>query len=197
MTTRLFTNVSNLIGKTLVALFAWLLLCGSSVMAAAPASYEINGFYLGSNARDFGISFDSADYFPDEKYFESESKGVRLFFVRINKDFRLYRIIREQKITPDRINATLKKLIKKYGTPDKQQIKTVSVRPRNKRKYTTSAKNKAFWKINETQEFIVEIESKRVVYELVDHDPEKATKATRPTPGDDGFTIDEGWDPDY
>ena len=187
----------NLIGKPLVALFVGLLLFGSIAMAGKPVSYEINGFYLGSNARDFGISFDSADYFPDDKYFESESKRVRLFFVRIKKDFRLYRIIREQKITPDRINSTLKKLIKKYGTPDKQQIRTVSVRPKNKRKYSTSAKNKAFWKINETREFIVEIESTRVVYELVDHDPEKATKAAKPTPGDDGFTIDEGWDPDY
>ncbi len=195
--TKKATGIS-LISKTMVALFAWLLVvCGSIVMAASPASYEINGFYLGSNARDFGISFDSSGYFPDEKYFEEESKGVRLFFVRIKKDLRLYRIIREQKITPDRINATLKKLIKKYGTPDKQQIKTVSVRPKNKRKYSTSAKNKAFWKINETQEFIVEIESKRVVYELIDHDPEKATKGTKPTPGDNGFTIDESWDPDY
>ena len=191
------TDGMKVTGKVLVVLFALGLFLGSTVLAAGPVAYEINGFYLGSRARDFGITFNTANYFPDEKYFEAESKGIRLFYFRTQKEYRLYRIIKEDKITPDRINATLKKLIKKYGTPDKQQIKTVSVRPKNQRKYNTSAKNKAFWKINETQDFIVEIESKRVVYELVDSDPEKVTKATMPAQGEDGFTIDESWDPDY
>ena len=187
----------KLIGKIYVVMFAWGLFLGSIALAAEPAAYEINGFYLGSRARDFGVTFDTSKHFPDDKYYEAESKGVRLFYVRIKKEFRLYRIIKEQKITPDRINATLKKLIKKYGTPDKQQIKTVSVRPKNQRKYNTAAKNKAFWNINETQDFIVEIESKRVVYELVDKDPEKIMTAKKPAPGEEGFTVDEGWDPDY
>lgn len=189
------TYMLKVIDKKWVTLFAWLLLCGGTVLGAESVSYEINGFYLGANVEDLRITLEGSE-FPDKKKFEAETKGTQLFFVRVKKEIRLYRIIREQKISPDRINATLKKLIRKYGTPDKQQIKTVSIRPKYNKKYNTIAKNKAFWKINETQDFIVEIESKRVVYELIDHDPQKTQKITKPT-ADDDFTVDENWDPDY
>jgi hypothetical protein len=189
------TYMLKVIDKKWVTLFAWLMLCGGTVLGAESVSYEINGFYLGANVEDLRITLEGSE-FPDKKKFEAETKGTQLFFVRVKKEIRLYRIIREQKISPDRINATLKKLIRKYGTPDKQQIKTVSIRPKYNKKYNTIAKNKAFWKINETQDFIVEIESKRVVYELIDHDPQKTQKITKPT-ADDDFTVDENWDPDY
>ena len=189
------TYMLKVIDKKWVALFAWLILCGGTVLGAESVSYEINGFYLGANVEDLRITLKGSE-FPDKKKFEAETKGTQLFVVRVKKEIRLYRIIREQKISPDRINATLKKLIRKYGTPDKQQIKTVSIRPKYNKKYDTIAKNKAFWKINETQDFIVEIESERVVYELIDHDPQKTQKITKPTPDDD-FTVDENWDPDY
>ena len=191
-------NINNnewLACNKLLVLLAWVLFFLGTAHAAEPISYEINGFYLGANVEDLRISLEGSE-FPDKKKFEAETKGTQLFFVRVKKEIRLYRIIREQKISPDRINATLKKLIRKYGTPDKQQIKTVSIRPKYNKKYNTIAKNKAFWNINETQDFIVEIESKRVVYELIDHDPQKTQKITKPT-GDDDFTVDENWDPDY
>jgi len=191
-------NINNnvwLACNKLLVLLAWVLFFLGTAHAAEPISYEINGFYLGANVEDLGITLEGSE-FPEIKYFEAKSKGAQLFFVRIKKEFKLYRIIKEQKITPDKINITLKKVIKKYGTPDKQQLKTVNVRPKNKRKYNTTTQNKAFWQINETQEFIVEIERKRIVYELIDHDPENASKTVKPT-GKEGFNIDENWNPDY
>ena len=85
----------------------------------------------------------------------------------------------------------------KYGTPDKQQIKTSSVRPKNRASYITTVKNKAIWNISETQEFIAEIESKRVVYELLDHNPEKSKPQQNVGAGEEGEFSTEGWDPDY
>ncbi len=85
----------------------------------------------------------------------------------------------------------------RYGTPDKQQIKTASVRPRNKASYTTTVRNKAIWNISETQEFVAEVESKRVVYELLDHDPESIKSPQNTETSENGGTSTEGWNPDY
>jgi len=109
----------------------------------------------------------------------------------------LYRIVKEQAIEPNKVNSVLNNLKKRYGMPDKQQIKTGSVRPRNRKAYTTTVKNKAIWNISETQEFIAEIESKRVVYELLDHNPEKSKPQQNVGAGEEGELGTEGWDPDY
>ena len=95
----------------------------------------------------------------------------------------MYRIVKEQAIEPNKVSSVLNNLKKRYGMPDKQQIKTGSVRPRNRKAYTTTVKYKAIWNISETQEFIAEIESKRVVYELLDNDPMKRVSSNRGIPG--------------
>ena len=51
--------------------------------------------------------------------------------------------------------------------------------------------------VSETQEFIAEIESKRVVYELLDHNPEKNKPQQNVGAGEEGELGTEGWDPDY
>ena len=73
----------------------------------------------------------------------------------------MYRIVKEQAIEPNKVNPVLNNLKKRYGMPGTQQIKTGSVRPRNKRAYTATVKNKVIWNISETQEFIAEIERKK------------------------------------
>ena len=51
--------------------------------------------------------------------------------------------------------------------------------------------------VSETQEFIAEIESKRVVYELLDHNPGKSKPQQKAGAGEGGELGTEGWDPDY
>ena len=51
--------------------------------------------------------------------------------------------------------------------------------------------------VSETQDFIAEIESKRVVYELLDHNPEKSKPQQKAGAGEGGELSTEGWDPDY
>ncbi len=41
------------------------------------------------------------------------------------------------------------------------------------------------------------IESKRVVYELLDHNPEKSKPQQNAGAGEEGELSTEGWDPDY
>ena len=81
--------------------------------------------------------------------------------------------------------------------PDKQQIKTGSVRPRNRKAYTTIVKNKAIGNISETQEFIAEIERKRAVYELLDNNPENIKSSENTEASEGGELRTEGWSPDY
>lgn len=157
--------------------------------------FQIRGYYLGATPEQSGVTVD-ADPLLEEKYYEVEANGVRLFFIRVRERLRLYRIIREEKMKPGNVKPVLDRLKDKYGTPDKQLIKTSSVRAKNKRTYSTSVKNKAVWNINDSQDFITEIESERVVYELVDHNPEKVKVVNSETIGDDDYSI-EGWDPDY
>ena len=62
----------------------------------------------------------------------------------------------------------------------------------------TSVKNRAVWKISESQEFFAEVESRRIVLELIDHNPENIKTIDRPDSlSNEGFMLDEGWDPDY
>jgi len=109
----------------------------------------------------------------------------------------LYRIVQEEAIKSNNVNAVLGKLKARYGIPDKQQIKTSGMRPKNRENYTTTVKNKAIWNISETQEFIAEIESRRVVYELLDHNPGNIKPLEKAEAPEDERLGTEGWNPDY
>jgi len=109
----------------------------------------------------------------------------------------LYGIVKEQAIEPNKVSSVLNNLKKRHGMPDKQQIKTGSVRPRNKRAHTTTVKNKAIWNISETQEFIAEIERKRAVYELLDNNPENIKSPENTEASEGGELRTEGWNSDY
>jgi len=183
--------------RTIVPIFIlFLQLFGLWQHAVGAEVFQINGYYLGATPEEIGVTVDS-DLALEEKFYEAETNGVRLFFVRVQDRLRVYRIVKEETTKPNNIKSILSRLKSKYGTPDKQLIKTSSVRPKYKKDYSTSIKNKAIWNITDSQEFIAEIESERVVYELIDHNPEKFTLIQRPeATGEGGFTV-EGWDPDY
>ena len=157
-------------------------------------SYQISGYYLGATPEDVGVIVE-IDPEREEKFYEVEDKGVRLFFVQVDGSFRVYRIIKESAIKQEGIKSIIDDLKAKYGAPDKQQIKSVSMKS-YKGKLNTSIKNRAIWNISESQSFIAEIESKRVIYELLDDQPEKI----KPSSGyesldSEGFSGD--WDSDY
>ena len=109
----------------------------------------------------------------------------------------MYRIVQEEAIKSNNVNAVLGKLKARYGIPDKQQIKTSGMRPQNRANYTTTVKSKAIWNISETQEFIAEIESKRVVYELLEHNPENIKPVEKIEAPENGGLSTESWNPDY
>ena len=159
-------------------------------------AYQISGFYLGATPETFNIKVET-DPLLEEKYYEVETGGVLLFFIKVHDTLRLYRIVKEQAIGPNKVNSVLNNLKKRYGLPDKQQIKIGSVRPRNKRAYTTTVKNKAIWNISETQAFIAEIERKRAVYELLDNNPENIKSSENTEASEGGELRTEGWNPDY
>lgn len=159
-------------------------------------SFQIDGYYLGATPDQLGVTVD-ADPLLEEKYYEVDAGGVRLFFVRVKEHLHVYRIVKESGATQGSLTTLLDGLKQKHGTPDRQQIKTSSIRPQNQMKYRTTVKNRAIWNISESQEFIVEIESKRVVYELIDHNPEEIKIIKQSDiPENEGFTI-EGWSPDF
>lgn len=158
--------------------------------------YQISGFYLGATPDEINIQVE-IDPLAEEKYYEVDASGTHLFFIKVNGTLRLYRIVKEQAINPNKVRSVLDNLKTKYGTPDKQQIKTSSVRPSNRKSYTTTVKNKAIWSISETQQFIAEIESKRVVYELLDHNPENIKPPEKTEDSEEAGFSAEGWDPDY
>ena len=158
------------------------------------ALYQISGYYLGATPEDVGVIIET-DPEREEKFYEVEEKGVRLFFVQVEGNFRVYRIIKENSVKQEGIKSIVDDLKARYGAPDKQQIKSVSMKS-YKGKLNTSIKNRAIWNITESQSFIAEIESKRVIYELLDDQPEKV----KPSPGfesldAEGFSGD--WDSDY
>jgi hypothetical protein len=158
--------------------------------------FQISGYYLGATPEELGVTVES-DLTLEKKFYEAEANGVRLFFVRVQDRLRVYRIVKEEATNQNSVRPILDNLKAKYGMPDKQQIKTSSVRPSNERRYKTTVKNRALWNISESQEFIAEVESSRVVFELIDHNPEKVKIIKKPdSMGDGEFTV-EGWDPDY
>jgi hypothetical protein len=159
-------------------------------------AYQINGYYLGASPEQLNIKIET-DPLLEDKYYEVESNDVLLFFVKVRGTFRLYRIVKDQAIKPNKVKSVLDDLKSKYGTPDRQQIKTSSIRPQNRSRYTTTVKNKAIWNISETQEFIAEIESKRVVFELLDHNPEQIKPRQKAGSSEEEALDAEGWDPDY
>jgi hypothetical protein len=159
------------------------------------AAYQISGYYLGATPEEVGVIVET-DPRREEKFYEIEEKGVRLFFVQVEGDLRVYRIIEENAVKQDGIKSIIDSLKAKYGAPDKQQIKSVSMKS-YRGGLNTSIKNRAIWNISDSQRFIAEIESKRVVYELLDNEPEKI----KPPAGiesldSQGFGGD-GWDTDY
>ena len=160
--------------------------------------YEINGYYLGATPEELGVAI-ASDLNFDKKYYEFQGKGVRLFFVRHKDNLRSYRIIGEIAGRQDQeIKSIVAKLKEKYGTPKRQNIKTTTIRRKPKMNIETSVKNRAVWKISESQEFFAEVESRRIVLELIDHNPENIKTIDRPDSlSNEGFMLDEGWDPDY
>jgi hypothetical protein len=165
--------------------------------AALAAQYQIDGYYLGATPEDLGLTVEEDTEFK-EKYIEFETGGVLLFFVRAEESGKLllYRIVKEQQIK-GAINSVLGNLKSQYGTPDKQQIRTNSVRPKKNISYVTSAKNRATWKISETQDFIAEVEKNRVVYELLEHNPENISIPSLSQDPEEESPGGGGWNPDY
>ena len=177
-----------------------LLLCGMLDLGflqngQCGAAYQLSGYYLGASLDQLNIKIE-IDPLLEEKEYEVETNGVLLFFKKVRGTFRLYRIVKEQNIKPNKVKSVLGDLKSKYGTPDKQQIKTSSIRPQNRSRYTTTVKNKAVWNISESEEFIAAIESTRVVYELIDHNPEQSKPRQKGSP-EKGELDTEGRGPDY
>jgi len=158
--------------------------------------FQISGYYLGGSPEELGLLFESNSDL-EEKYYETEEKDVQLFFVRVRGRLRAYKIIKEESVDEKNIPVILDNLKKKYGPPNRQQIKTSSVRPRFQTQYVTTVKNRAIWEISESQEFIAEVESKKVVYELIDHNPEEIKASKKRGDFDQGDFGSENWDPDY
>ena len=183
--------------KVRIALFILLFLTlGGGRQAEGSRSFRINGYYLGATPEELGVKVES-DFGLDDKFCETEINGVQLFFVRVRDRFRAYRIIKEEPARQENIKEILENLKARYGPPDKQQIKTSSDRPKYQMEYITTIKNRAIWNISAHQEFIAEIEGKKVVYELIDSNPENIEPAKRNNAsGGDEFN-DENWNPDY
>jgi len=157
--------------------------------------FQISGYYLGATPEEVGVTVESG-LTVEEKFFEVEAEDVRLFFVKVQGRLRVYRIVKEEGVKQGSIKPLLDNLKAKYGMPDTQQVKTNSKKS-YKGGVSISVKNRAIWNISESQEFITEIESKRVVYELIDHSPEKIKSVKRPDSMGDGEFTGEGWDSDY
>ena len=104
---------------------------------------------MGATPEDTGVTVE-IDPLLEEKYYEVETNGVLLFFVKVGETLRLSRIVQEEAIKSNNVNDVLGKLKARYGIPDKQQIKTSGVRPQNRANYTTTVINKAIWNISET-----------------------------------------------
>lgn len=189
-------KIHHLLSTITLMLCGVLLNLGLWQYADCAPAYQIGGFYLGATPEDIGVTVE-VDPGLAEKYHEVEKGDVRLFFVLAKGKLRLYRIVKEEAIKSDNMQTVLDGLKRKYGAPDRQQIRTSSARPKYQKDYNITVKNRALWNINESQEFIAEVESKRVIYELIDHDPGKI-KSIRQSDatGDEGFTI-ENWNPDY
>ncbi|MEK6197114.1 MAG: hypothetical protein N2B58_02925 [Desulfobacterales bacterium] len=190
-------KAQNIFIAILILLFCGALLnLGYWQQANCAPAYHIEGFYLGATPEDTGVTVE-IDPLLEEKYYEVETNGVLLFFVKVGETLRLSRIVQEEAIKSNNVNDVLGKLKARYGIPDKQQIKTSGMRPKNRENYTTTVKNKAIWNISETQEFIAEIESRRVVYELLDHSPENIKPPEKTEAPEDERLGTEGWNPDY
>jgi hypothetical protein len=165
---------------------------------SAEPFYEINGYYLGATPEELGVTIESGLTF-EKKYYEFQGKGVRLFFFRHKDNLRSYRIIGEIAGRQDQeIKSIIAKLKEKYGTPKRQNIKTTTIRRKPAMNIETSVKNRIVWIISESQEFFAEVENRRIVLELIDHNPENIKTIDRPDSlSNEGFMLDEGWDPDY
>jgi len=158
---------------------------------------EIDGFYLGASPQEVNVKVENDESQSEKKYYETEAGGVLLFFVNVHGKYRLYRIVKEQTVEPEKIKSVLDDLKARYGTPDKQQIKTSSIRPPNSARYITTVKNRAVWNISETQEFVAEIESKRVIYELRDNDPENINSSRKAEVRKGEEPGKKGWQSDF
>jgi hypothetical protein len=182
--------------KVWIAIFTLLfLVLAGGRQADCTRPFRISGYYLGATPEELGVKDD--DFSLDEKFCETETNGVHLFFIRVRNRLRAYRIIKEEAARQENIKEILENLKARYGPPDKQQIKTSSDRPKYQMEFITTIKNRAIWNISAHQEFIAEIEDKKVVYELIDNNPENIEPAQKnDTPGGEEFS-DENWNPDY
>lgn len=155
--------------------------CWSGQNAWAAEAFQVKGYYLGGTPEDFGVSLEGEEVSADNTIQTMTSNFVNLFFVRVGENFRVYRIIKEEVIEEEKMDAALEDLKTKYGIPELQHIEAAYIKANPKKMmYVLSAKNRATWKISETQEFIAWIEKGRIVYELMDHDPQKYQIVSKP-----------------
>jgi hypothetical protein len=166
------------------ALFICAFLLGSCwpwQYAGAAEAFQVKGYYLGGTPEDFGVSLDNEEISDENTSQVMTPNFVNLFFVRVGENFRVYRIIKEEVVEEGKMDAALEDLKTSYGIPEFQHIEAAYLKANpTKMKYVLSAKNKATWKISETQEFIAWIEKGRIVYELMDHDPQKYQIVSKP-----------------
>jgi hypothetical protein len=150
-------------------------------LANAAEAFQIKGYYLGATPAELGITVDS-DFDQEEQSYEVVGAGnVSLFFVRVGDKLRVYRIL-----------------------PEMQHIEASYFKASPKiMKYTLSATNRASWNITESQEFIAWIEQGRILYELLDHEPQKVKTVPKPAPTAEGEEPvgdkpeGDGWETDF
>jgi hypothetical protein len=182
----------------------------------AAEDFTIKGYSLGRTPEEFGIELEINEESGEVLTQVMTADFVDLFFVRVGDSFRLYRIRKEEAVEKEKMDAHLQDLKIRYGIPKLQHIETSYSKVNPKRmRYVFSATNKATWKISETQEFIAWIALGRIVYELLDHDPQKnflvskpdTTVKSEPTESQTGVTEkdkpkeeepeDTGWESDF
>ena len=172
-------------------------------LANAAEAFQINGYYLGATPDEIDVIVDS-DFKEEEKSYEVIGAGnVSLFFVRVDDKLRVSRILKEEVVKDEDMESTLNDLKVKYGIPEMQHIEASYFKTSPKiMKYTLTATNRASWNITESQEFIAWIAKGRILYELLDHDPQKPKKSQKPVPTGKDEPMDikpksDGWESDF
>jgi hypothetical protein len=173
-------------------------------LANAAEAFQIKGYYLGATPAELGITVDS-DFDQEEQSYEVVGAGnVSLFFVRVGDKLRVYRILKEEVVSKENMESTLNDLKVKYGVPEMQHIEASYFKASPKiMKYTLSATNRASWNITESQEFIAWIEQGRILYELLDHEPQKVKTVPKPASTAEGEEPvgdkpeGDGWETDF
>lgn len=162
--------------------FTHLVMCFVFVLPLRAAEdFTIKDYRLGTTPDELGIELEIDEESGEVSTQVMTADFVDLFFVRVGDNFRVYRIRKEEAVEKDKMDAHLQDLKTRYGIPKLQHIETSYSRvDQRKLRYVFSATNKATWKISETQEFIAWIALGRIVYELLDHDPQKNLLVSKP-----------------